>query len=332
MARLRDTKTVILEVGFGKFIWRIYQRMSKNNLLVWASALAYSWLFSLFPFLIFVLTLMPYMPARVTNGAEHGLHVAINELPPSASETVWESVRPSVRRILHEPPRGLLSTGLIIMLWAASSGMSITMQAMDRCWGAVQCRPYYRQRLLAIFLTIIEAALIIGVLILLPIGTLVTRWAMANVQQISHFLSTSGTGPAFLVGHAAVVYMTWQFVRIAVALILMLSATALIYHFGPSESRPFHWITPGSVFTIAVWLILGELFRIYVTHFGKGYQMYGAVGGVAILLLFFYIDAAVLLLGAEINSEIENVAGGIKTPEVLGPAAETIATGEFRGL
>ena len=110
---------------------------------MWASALAYSWLFSLFPFLIFVLTLMPYLPGRLKEGAENRLHVAVMELPPKAAETVWSSLAPMVNRLLHQPPRGLLSTGLVIMLWAASSGMSMTMQAMDKCWGATECRPYY---------------------------------------------------------------------------------------------------------------------------------------------------------------------------------------------
>ena len=123
------------------------------------------------------------------------------------------------------------------MLWAASSGMSMTMQAMDQCWGAIENRPYYKQRALAILLTIIEAALILSILILIPIGTIVTRWAFANIQQIGDFF-----GVNFIAGHVSAVYVVWQIVRFAVALLLMFSATALIYHFGPSIRRPFHWL------------------------------------------------------------------------------------------
>jgi membrane protein len=213
------------------------------------------------------------------------------------------------------------------MLWAASSGMSMTMQAMDRCWGATQCRPYYRQRALAIFLTIIEVALILSVLVLIPMGTIATHWATEHVQQVSSFF-----GMNFIVSHKIIAFAAWQVVRFVVALALMLSATALIYHFGPSVDRPFHWVTPGAIFTIAVWLILGEIFRFYVNHFGKGYQMYGALAGVAILLLFFYIDAVVLLLGAEINNEIETAMEDAKASSALRGGEEALAQGGFSGL
>lgn len=313
MARLRDAGSVIRKVGPWKFIWRIYQRMNEDNLLVWASALAYSWLFSLFPFLIFVLTLMPYMPAPLKEGTEKRVHYAVMQLPPKASEAVWTGIEPIMHRLLHQPPRGLLSTGLIVMIWAASSGMSMTMQAMDKCWKTDSCRPYYKQRGLAILLTIIEASLMLGILLLLPIGTIVTHWIIAHIQQVADFLSAHLAGrfastSHFISTHVEALLVVWDVLRYLVALILMFLATALVYYFGPSGPRRFLWTTPGAIFAIAVWLILGWLFRIYVTHFGKGYQAYGTVGGVAILLLFFYIDAVVLLLGVEIDSEIETRA------------------------
>jgi membrane protein len=307
MARLRDAEAVIRKTRFWKFILKIYKRIQEDNLLVWASALAYSWLFSLFPFLIVVLTLMPYLPAGVKHGAEDRLRTAVMELPPRAAEAVSSALE----EMLRHPPRGLLSTGLVVMIWAASSGMSMTMYAMDRCWKVVRHRPYYRHRALAILLTIIEVALILGVLILLPIGTIVTRWMTAHLTLVANYFSQHifdrfSATPRFVAGHATVLIDVWQLLRYGVALILMFLATALIYYFGPNVKRPFRWVTAGSIFTVAVWLILGGLFRLYVHHFGKTYQMYGTVGGVAVLLLFFYVDAVVLLIGSEINYEIEN--------------------------
>ncbi|HEY1683771.1 MAG TPA: YihY/virulence factor BrkB family protein [Tepidisphaeraceae bacterium] len=317
MARLREVGTIIKKVGFWKFIWRVYQRMNQNNLLIWACALAYSWLFSVFPFLIFLLTLVPYLPVKLKAGTENRIKYVIMQLPPRASETVWGSVSQMVHRLLHEPPRGLFSTGLIVMIWAASSGMSMTMQALDRCQGESTCRPYYRQRALAILLTIIEVALFLCVLILLPVGTLL----LEHIQQVLKYTSSNSAvvnGNGFLSVHGAVFIFLVQILRFIMALALLFSATALIYYFGPSVRRKFHWITPGGLFTITVWLVLGELFRFYVNHFGKGYQMYGALGGVAILLLFFYIDAAVLLIGAEINYTLDSGGAEPKTSALGG--------------
>ena len=85
----------------------------------------------------------------------------------------------------------------------------------------------------------------------------------------------------------------------------MVTVVAVIYYNGPSIRHRFVWLTPGGVFAIVVWLVLGFAFRFYVQKWGKYNETYGTVGGVVILLLFFYIDALVLLIGAEINSEVD---------------------------
>jgi membrane protein len=126
--------------------------------------------------------------------------------------------------------------------------------------------------------------------------------------------------------------------RYGLALMLMLAIVAVIYHFGPNIKQRWKFITPGSVFTVGVWLLLGVVFRVYVDRFGKYGETYGAVGGVIILLFFFYLDALVLLVGAEINSEVDCIAremtgkaepeveelldaAGVKPPESAPPAA-----------
>ena len=96
-----------------------------------------------------------------------------------------------------------------------------------------------------------------------------------------------------------------NFVRWGLAVLALLLALALVYHFGPSLRRRWRLVTPGALFSVVVWIVLAYAFKYYVNHFGRYHRTYGAVGGVAILLLFFYIDAVVLLVGAEINSEID---------------------------
>jgi TM2 domain-containing membrane protein YozV len=97
----------------------------------------------------------------------------------------------------------------------------------------------------------------------------------------------------------------------------MLALLALVYHWGVSIKVKFHFITPGAVFSLAVWLILAFAFRFYLNRFGEASynKTYGAVAGVAILLLFFYIDASVLLIGAEINSEVDFAILGLASSD-----------------
>jgi membrane protein len=233
--------------------------------------------------------LIPYLPADVKSHVEGPLKSAVDVLPPPAAAMVWQNVY----SVMHQPHTGLLSVGILVTIWAASGGMNMTISALDRCYDVANPRPFYRQRPLAVGLTIVVATMILAVLILLPVGTAVTNFVRRrNIYGISEGM-----------------IVAWNIGRYSLALILMLGVLAILYYFGPSVKQHFRIFTPGSVFTIAVWLLLGFLFRLYVNKFGRYDQMYGTVGGVAILLLFFYIDAVVLLVGAEINSEMDFALG-----------------------
>jgi membrane protein len=286
MARLSDVPKVISSVGAFGFARRVWGQVVEDNLFTWASALAYSWLFAVFPFMIFVLSLLPYLPERFKGQAEKEIDQFVHQLPDQAAETIWQNVN----NVLHKPKGGLLIVGLGVAVWAASGGMATTMAALDKCYELEQGRPFYKQRPLALLLTLVVATLMMLVLVLLPVGTAVRTWA------IKHEYVTDT--------NLALVVM-FDLARWLLALLFMVSALTVVYHFGPSVKHKFHWLTPGALFCLVVWVILGLSFRAYVERFGKYEQTYGTVGGVAILLLFFYVDALVLLIGAEINSELD---------------------------
>ena len=290
MARLRDIPKVLAVVGPWDFTKRIGKEIADDGIFVWASALAYAWLFAIFPFFIFLLTLLPYLPAEVKMQAEGTLHDALNNtLATEAADTLW----PNIERVLHQPHTGLLSAGILLTMWAASGGMNMTMSALDRCYDVPKSRPFYRQRPLAVALTIIVATLILAVLVLLPIGTAVTQFVRER----------------HIYGISEGMLVAWNVARYSLALVLMLGILAIIYYFAPAVKQRFSIFTPGAVFTLTVWMLLGFCFRVYVNRFGRYDQTYGTVGGVAILMLFFYIDAVVLLVGAEINSEMDFALG-----------------------
>src|SRR5690606_3810909 len=117
------------------------------------------------------------------------------------------------------------------------------------------------------------------------------------------WLPEVGLDPKWL----APITWAWDLVRFSLAFVLMFAVLAIIYRFGPNKKRKFRMVTPGTVFCVIVWIVLAVGFRVYIDRFGKYEKTYGTVGGVAILLLFFYIDALVLLVGAEIDAEVETV-------------------------
>lgn len=288
MARLSDVPLVVRRVGLLKFARRVWNEVTEDHLLTWGAALAYSWLFAVFPFLIFLLSLLPYLPDAVVAEAGERIREALYAWLPYSADTLWTNIK----GVLERPRGQLLSIGLLVTLWAASGGVNMTMTALDRCYEAENARSLVRRRAIAILLTVVVASLVLGVLLLIPVGNLITKLAMDTLKERNV--------PTWLV---AVSYV----LRYAVALLLMFLVVGIMYYSGVGVKQRWRLISPGSIFTIAVWILLAFAFRWYVQAIGReSYnRTYGTVGGVALLLLFFYLDAVVLMIGAEINSEID---------------------------
>ena len=175
------------------------------------------------------------------------------------------------------------------------------MTCLDTAYNAKRRRPFWVQRPLAILLTAITSASVVTVVVLLPVGSAVTTWAANNRYFPERLL------PLFDVA------------RVTVAVLLVLMFLSLLYQFGTVVRHRFTIVSPGAAFTLVVWFLLGTGFRIYVERLGNYQKTYGTIGGVFILLLFFYLDALVLLVGAEINSQVEACAKAAKQPTLFEP-------------
>src|SRR5687768_3749527 len=174
MARLSDVPRVFASVGPLGFAKRVWGQVVEDNLFTWGSALAYSWLFAVFPFMIFVLSLLPYLPDHLKDQAKSELDTFVHQLPPQAADAIWSNVD----GVLEKPKGGLLLIGLAVAVWAASGGMATTMAALDKCYELDKGRPYYKQRGMALALTLVVATLILCVVVLLPIGAALKAWAI----------------------------------------------------------------------------------------------------------------------------------------------------------
>jgi membrane protein len=285
MADFKQLVPAIRKAGPWGFTFRTWQEIGKDNLLTLAAAMAYSWLFAVFPFVIFLLTLAPYLPEKQKLNAQEQINTFVQEMIPHQAQSVLDSLE----YVLKEPRTGLLSFGLIATLWTASGGVSMTMSALDAAFDAEKFRPFYIQRPIAIALTIVMVILILLVFLLLPIGSGIITWLIH--QKLL---------PTALIWAVDVL-------RYILAVLLMLAALMTLYKFGTSVKQRLIFFSPGAIFTVIAWLVLGASFRYYVDKFGEYNRTYGAVGGVAIILLLFYLDALVLLVGAEINSEVDRV-------------------------
>src|SRR4051794_24798893 len=283
MARLRDVPNVLRTVGPVTFAKRVWNQGSEDELLTWASALAYSWLFAAFPFLIFLLTFVPNLPGKTKDTLTDQVRQLVYQLPKQAADPLWSNVE---SQVLNAPAgKGWLRfVGLGLALWSASGGMAQTMTALQRCYELRTGRPYVRHRVVAVAMTFAIASMTVLVVLLLPVGGALKTWV---VKQ--NWYGLDAHSPLMIAFDVA---------RWLLAVLLMISILTVLYHWGPYVKHRFNWLTPGAVFTILVWVALGVAFKVYFGRFASFNKTYGTVGGVAALLLVFYLDAAVLLFGA----------------------------------
>ena len=295
MASIKDVPVVVKKIGVMGLAKKTWAEVTKDDVFTWGSALAYAWIFAIFPFLIFMLTLAPYLPGNVKDRAIMEINnAAMTGLGGGEGSQMLVN---SVKEVMTKPQGGLLSVGLILALWGASGGMTMTMSALDKAYYVTCERGFIKQRLVAIGLTVATALLILTVLFLLPIGTAIVEYLAKQ--------GSLGTLGVWLV----------NILRYVVAGALAFVTVSLIYYFGPSIKQKWQAVSPGAIFTVVVAALLAVAFGFYVSNFGSFNKTYGALGGAIILLLFFYLTAVVLLIGAELNSVIDFEVLGVQPGE-----------------
>jgi membrane protein len=261
----------------------IWNKLSEDDVFGRAAQLAYYWLFSIFPLLIFLTTLLAFLPMRRNLDQWIGAFSAV--LPPEA----YTLLNNTFQEIANKQRGGLLSFSILLMLWSSSSGMEAIINALNRAYDTAPARAWWKVRLLAIGLTLGMAVFIISALALIFFGESI------GAQMASYF------------GFSGTFETVWVVAQLPIIVVLTLLGIELIYYFAPNIGRGrngkrWEWFTPGAVFAVALWLLVSFGFRFYVSRFGHFDATYGALGGVMVLMLWLYLTGLAILVGGEINS------------------------------
>ena len=206
-----------------------------------------------------------------------------------------------MRKISEAGNGGILTFGLLVALWSSSAAMVGLIDALNRAYDIEEARPWWKVRLLAIGLTIALAAFILIAFALVLIGP------------------TAADYVARLTGLGPVLAWAWKILQWPLIVVLVSFGTGLVHYFAPDAEQRWVWITPGAVLTTVLWLVASLGFKSTSANFGAYTETYGTIGGVMVLLLWFYITGLVMLFGAELNAEIEHAspygkAAGEKMP------------------
>ena len=260
-----------------------------DDLLTHASALAFQALFSVFPFIIFLVALLSFLDLSYFF---EWLRQELQVFLPQASMDQVNQVLDQLQR----PREGLLSFGALFALWTASAAVRSTMHAMNIAFDVPEERPAWKRFPLSIFFTIGLAALLIVAAALLTIGPQAMQWLADRV----------GLGQVFVT--------VWAWLRWPVAFLILNLVIALIYYVSPNIEQKFRFITPGALLSVTIWILSSIGFNYYVTNFADYNAMYGSIGAVIVLLMYFFISSTILLYGAEINAVVQEHAGEIRRP------------------
>jgi len=289
-----------------------WRNIIRHEVLTRTSAIAFSSMMASVPFLILALTAFIYLLPDLSGATNLGIanltpeqvrEFLLTLFPPDIANVITDQIT----HIQDQPPIGLVSISIIVLLWMASSVFVDIMDALSKIYGVEETRPYWRVRLWAILITIIQMAIGLTALIVLL--------AWPQIIKLFHLTGDSAY-------YATIV--KWVVVPVTV-----MGSMALIFHMGPASHQRERWVTPGSVFGTIVFIAATLLFREYVQAFASYNRIYGSLGGVMALMFWFWLSSLVLLVAAEMNRVIEYAvtrsrAGQKQKDEVAGGKAEAV--------
>jgi len=279
-----------IRITWFELIKRTIREVMADDCLSLAAQMAYYFFLALFPAVLFLLALASYFPLQNV-AADLG-----EVLGPFVSPQVLSLIQDQMRRLGDADSGGLLTFGVLGALWSSSAATVAIVSSLNKAYDLTERRPWWKVRLIAIGLTLALAVFL-----------LVSLWLILVGPTIATYLGqTVGLGTAF--------EWTWKLLQWPFAFLLVVTAMALVYYVAPDADQSWVWVSPGAVVGTLVWMVSSLAFKVYIANFTSYNATYGAVGGVIVLLLWFYVSGLAILIGAEMNAEMEHASPYGRTP------------------
>lgn len=254
-----------------------------------AAALGFYLTLAIFPALICMLSLLPYLPIA-------HLHKALMDLVRQVLPGETARALTHIVESLSKQRGGLLSFSFLGTLLVASSGMAGVIKQLNITYHVKEERSLLRTRALALLLTVLGGVLIVATFTLVVWGGTLQSWIASELGWSDLLLA---------------IFATFRWVVIVAALLFGFAA---VYYLAPNVKQKFQWVTPGAVIGVAALILASLAFRLYVDNFGRYDRTYGSIGALIVLMLWLYVAGLSLLVGSEVNVLYErHVAGGRRT-------------------
>jgi membrane protein len=263
---------------------RTVKEFQDDNLTDWAAALTYYGVLSLFPMLIALVAVLGIF------GQQSSVITLLDSFREAGLGNVAENIEEPLTGVVEQKggAGALLGFGLLLSIWSASGYLGAFMRAANEVYEVQEGRPFWKLRPLQVALTLFGVLL----LSLVAIGLVVTGPIAEAI------------GDAIGLGDTAV--EVWSIAKWPVMLVIVMTVVASLYYIAPNVRQPhFRWVTPGGVLAVFLWVIASVGFGFYVSNFGSYNATYGTLGGVISFLVWLWISNIALLLGAELDAELE---------------------------
>jgi membrane protein len=248
-----------------------------------AATLAFYFMLSIFPAMIALIALLPFLP--IPNLNTQLMDLLQQSMPGEAHELFTGAIT----QITSEKQGGLVSLGFLFALWSASTGIHAVMRELNRIEGVREERSCTRQRLIATALTLGTGLLVILAFATILVGNLVIEWGLGT----------------FGIAHPNVALIVLSIVRWTIVVTAMLFALGMVYRFGPtprSARHRFNILGAGNIAGVVLFVASSVGFKLYVTNFTNYNATYGSIGAVIILMLWLYVTGLVILLGGLVDN------------------------------
>jgi membrane protein len=285
---MKMANRVLAGLTLKELISRTWRAINTDDVYGASAQLAYYFLLALFPMLIFLTSLVGFLP-----DAQETIFNAVGRVFPSQTMQI---VTETMQDIVSNRSGKLLSFGILGTIWAASGGVAALMGTLNLAYQVKEWRSFWKVRLIAIGLTVMLSFMIIGGTVLLIFVDKVSVWAATLL----------GLGKSFA--------LLWAVAEYIFGLFLLLIGIEVIYHFAPNIKLRWRLVTPGGLFALVALIVSSHLFSLYLRYAPSYSVTYGSLGAVIILMLWLYLMGMTLLVGGEINSVIREAAG---IPKVL---------------
>ena len=270
-----------------------------------AAQLAFYFFLAVFPALLFLVSLLAYIPLGAT------LEAAVAQLEAILPAEIVTFIRQQINDAVEGSHGGLLTVGIAGAIWSSSSAVTAIITALNRAYDIEEWRPWWKRRLIAIVLTIALAVFVVLAFAFVVGGSDLAEWIAVQL------------------GASETVAGVWSILQWPVAIALVVIAVDLLYYFAPNADAKWVWITPGALLATGLWLVASLGFKLYVQNFGSYTAVHGAIGTIVILMLWLYLSGFALLVGAELNAEIDKALSpateqpqGPGRRKAIGPAAQ----------